>query len=613
MAKTSSFSKTAVWVLLALLILGLAGFGATNLNGNIRTIGKVGSKPISTQSYFSAMQREMRAFQEQTGQALPFAEARAIGLDQAVLQQLVTTRALDHEATQMGLSIGDENVRDQVLSFDAFKSLDGTFDREAYAFALERQGLSEEEFEDSLREDTARRLLQSAVINGISMPASFADTLVAYAGEQRSFTWSALDPTLVAGDVIEPTDAELQAYYDENTDQFMLPASKDITYAWLTPEMLVDQVELDEDALRQAYDDRIDEFAQPERRLVERLVFLDQDAADSAAAALEVDGTTFETLVEGRGLTLQDVDLGDVDRLELDAAGEAVFAAETGDVVGPLPTDLGPALFRVNGILPAQKVEYEEALPTLRETLALERAGRIIENQAENYEDLLAGGATLEEVAAESDMVLGQIDWTEESADDIAAYLAFRDAAAQLTLDDFPEIELLDDGGVFAMRLNREQPARPEPFDDAKDKVRDAMIVERTQAALSEMAEGLVAQIAQGADFAELNLTATVEEDRTRGAFVPNTPPAFLDEVFAMEPGDVRTVTGGGFVVIVRLDAVDPAADSDQATALRASLQRTLDQALAQDLFDIYTNDVGLRAEPRIDQAAVEAVNANFQ
>ena len=34
--------------------------------------------------------------------------------------------------------------------------------------------------------------------------------------------------------------------------------------------------------------------------------------------------------------------------------------------------------------------------------------------------------------------------------------------------------------------------------------------------------------------------------------------------------------------------------------------------ALAQDLFDIYTNEVTLRAGPRIDRQAVEAVNVNF-
>jgi peptidyl-prolyl cis-trans isomerase D len=611
MAKSSSMSKTAVWILLGLLILGLAGFGATNMGGSIRNVGYVGDKPISTQSYFLALQRQMNQIREQTQDTVTFADLQDFGLDQAVLQRLVMMRALDHEATEMGLSVGDAHIRDQILSIDAFQSVDGNFDREAYAFALERQGLSEAEFESSLRDETARTLLQSAIVNGVQMPEVFATTLVEYAGEMRSFTWARLDPASVS--VEPPTEEDLRAYFEANTDQFMLPVTKRITYARLTPEMLADDVELDEEALRQAYQDRIDEFSQPERRLVERLVFPSDEAADSAAAQLEVDGTTFEALVRARDLALEDVDMGDVGRLELDAAGEAVFGAEVGDVVGPLPTSLGPALFRVNGILPARNVSFEDALPDLREEVALDRARRVIEQQAESYDDLLAGGATLEELAQETDMELGQIDWSEESGDGIAAYEDFRAAAAALEEGDFPQIELLEDGGVFAMRLDEELPERPEPFEQARDDVAAALEAERTEAALSARAEDLVTQVEDGADFSELGLTAIEEEDRTRRSFIPDTPSGFLPEVFEMQPGDVRTVAGNGLVTIVHLDEISPAPDTEEVRALRETLQAQLDQALAQDIFDIFTSNVAARAEPRIDQQAVNAVNANFQ
>ncbi len=612
MAKSSSLSKSAVWVLLALLILGLAGFGATNLGGNVRTVGFVGDKPISTQSYFVAMQRELQAVSQQTGQLLTFAQAREIGLDQAVLTRLVTLRALDHEATEMGLSIGDANVRDQLLEVPAFQSLDGQFDREAYTFALEQQGLNESEFETTIREQSARTLLQGAVINGIEMPATFTNTLLAYAGEQRSFRWAILEASALDAPLTPATETELQAFYDENIDRFQLPETKRITFAWLTPDMIVDTVEVDEDGLRQAYQDRIGEFNQPERRLVERLVYLDETDAADAQASLEVGGTTFEALVEQRGLELADVDLGDVGRLELDAAGEAVFNAEVGDVVGPVPSSLGPALFRINGILPAQSIPFEEARAELRESVALDRARRVIEQQAESYDDLLAGGATLEELVAESDMRLDQIDWSVESGDGIAAYEDFRVAAQQLTNEDFPQIGVLEDGGLFAMRLEEELPARPEPFETARDAVSAALEASRTEAALSEQAELLATQLADGTDFAALGLDVIEEDSRTRGAFVPRTPPGFLNTVFEMEPGNVQVIAGGGVVTLVELTSIAPPDDTPEAEQLRGTLQAQLNQSLAQDLFDIYTNDVANRAQQRIDPQAIEAVNVNF-
>lgn len=612
MAKSSSISKTAVWILLGLLILGLAGFGATNLGGNIRTVGFVGDKPISTQSYFSAMQREMQAMGQQTGAPVTMAQARQVGLDQAVLQRLVTLRALDNEATEMGLSVGDENVRDQVLNIGAFQGLDGSFDRESYAFALEQQGMSEGDFETTLREETARTLLQGAVVNGVAMPDVFTNTIAAFAGEQRNFRWIRLRADQLDAPLSAASPEEVRAFYDENTDRFVLPVTKTITYAWVTPEMLVDTVTIDDGAMRQAYDDRVEEFQQPERRLVERLVFLDEAAAKDAKAALEVGGTTFEALVQERGLQLSDTDLGDVSRLELDAAGAAVFGAESGDVVGPELSELGPALFRVNGILPARSVSFEDAKETLRETVALDRARRVIEQQAESYEDLLAGGATLEELANDTDMQIGTIDWSANSGDSIAGYEEFRDAARQITLDDFPEIDVFSDGGVFALRLDEELPERPEPFEDAQEDVSAALEVERTATALARKADALIVQINDGASFEELGLQMSEETDRARGDFIPLAPPTLIREVFTMAPGDTRVVSANGIVSIVTLDEITPGDQNPETQQLIGNYQAQLNQALAQDLFNIFTNDVSTRTSQRIDFQAVEAVNANF-
>jgi peptidyl-prolyl cis-trans isomerase D len=88
MAKSSGIGKTAMWILMGLLILGLGGFGAVNLSGNIRSLGTVGSKAIPVDTYARQLQNEIRAIEQQTGQPLPFARAQEIGLDRAVLQHL---------------------------------------------------------------------------------------------------------------------------------------------------------------------------------------------------------------------------------------------------------------------------------------------------------------------------------------------------------------------------------------------------------------------------------------------------------------------------------------------------------------------------------------------
>ena len=611
-AGMKSVSKTFVWILMGMLIVGLAGFGAVNFSGSVTTVAQVGGQYVGTQEYARELQREQRAYQAQTGQSLPMTQMRELGLDRAVLSRLIALASLDHEVTELGLSIGDGNLAREVAQIEAFQNIQGEFDRETYRFQLQQIGLSEPEFEADLRAESARTLVQGAMMSGVVMPTTLTRTLTDYVGARRSFTWAQLTDADIALTQVMPTDAELRAYYDENTESFMLPETKQVTYARVTPDMLIDQVELDEAALRQLFDDRADQYQTPERRLVERLVFADADAAGSAMAQIEVGGSSFELLVQDRGLSLADVDLGDLPREELGSAGDAVFAAEIGDIVGPFDTDLGPALFRVNGALQARTTTFEDAREELREELAAERARRLIETQAENIDDLLAGGATLEELDQETDLALGKIDWTPDSVDGIAAYDAFRTAAAAVTESDFPTVEFLEDGGLFALRLDVVLPPRAEPFEDAQAKVVEAVQTQRLNDALRTEADRLLTDLATSGDFATTGLSVKVENGLTRTAFIDSAPADFMNQVFEMTKGELRIVAGAGQVNIVRLDEILPPDQTAELNRLAGALQAQVNQSLAQALFDAYVFDTQTRAEPRVDEHALNAVATSF-
>ncbi|MEZ5674370.1 MAG: SurA N-terminal domain-containing protein [Thalassovita sp.] len=99
-------TKILVWILMAMLILGLGGFGVINLSGNVRTVGAVGDEKITVQEYARALQEEIRGLESRTGQSISLQQAQSFGLDKSVLGRLVGSAALDNEARQIGLSIG---------------------------------------------------------------------------------------------------------------------------------------------------------------------------------------------------------------------------------------------------------------------------------------------------------------------------------------------------------------------------------------------------------------------------------------------------------------------------------------------------------------------------
>ena len=614
MAKSgkTNFSKLFVWIILLMLIVGLAGFGARNFGGHVESIGKVGNTDISVTRYANALTRQLRQFEQQTGQRMTLVQARQFGLDQIVLAQVIGLTALENEAAALGISVGDTAVRDQLVRVPSFQGLDGQFDRTAYEFALDGIGLKSAEYEDTVRVEAARALLQAAVLGGVDTPGILTDTLFAFAREERDLTWAAIGADALPTPIAAPTDAELRAFHGDNEDQFMLPEGRRITYVWTTPEMRLDGVTVTDEALRKLYDERIERFVVPERRLVERLVFGDDAAAQAAMDAIAAGEKTFDALVADRGLELADVDLGDVTRQQLDAAGDAVFALIAPGVVGPAPSNLGPALYRMNAILAAQETTFDEAKDGLRAEAARDAARRQIADEGEALQDLLASGATLEELAADSDLELGTILWSADVASGIAGYEAFRATAAAVTAEDFPEVFDLADGGLAAIRLDEIVPARVEEFDAARDKVAAAWILAETRAAALAHAESLRADFAAGVEPSVAGLTLIAESGIRRDSFLDGAPATLVARAFALDPDTWDVIETASGAAILRLDAVHAAVLDDEARAAKDGFAANAAQTYAQDLLDLFTVAVQNRAGLSLEQAAINAVHAQI-
>ena len=605
-------SVVLVWVLMAMLIAGLGGFGVTNFGGGTARIATVGDRPIEVTDYARALQQELQAFSAQIGQPVTMEQARTLGLDSQVRQRLITAAALDNEAARVGLSVGDARVAQEIMANDAFKGVTGAFDRETYRFTLERNNLTEPAFETRVREDLSRSLLQGAVAGGFTAPAPMVSVLQGWIGETRGFTLLRLTEADLPTPLPDPTEAELRAFHAANPALFTAPEARRITYAALLPEMLADTIQLDETALRAAYDERIAEFVQPERRLVERLVF--PTDADAAAAKARLDaGEPFEVLVEERGLTLADIDLGEQSREDLGAAGDAVFALTEPGVTGPLPSELGPALYRMNGILVAQTTAFEDAREALAAEQMADAARRAIADRVEELDDLLAGGATLEDLASEAGLELATIEYAPGTDAPIAGYEAFRTAAAAVQDGDFPELIELEDGGLVALRLDGIIPPALKPFDSIAEDVATGWRADALARALSARAIEVKAAVEGGAapgTFGIVDVTLSI----TRNGFVEDAPDALLAAVFEMQQGELRVIEGPDFVGLVQLDSIQPAAtDTPDALATKAGIASQLQQALAQDAFEMFSAALIAEAGITIDDAAIAAVHAQVQ
>lgn len=607
-------TKFGVWVILGLLFFSLVGFGTTNLSGRTNTLATVGEKEVTLNQYALELRRGIDTFSGQIGTPLSFAQAQSLGIDQQVLNDIINRRLFENEAALMGVSVGDQRVRDRVTSNPNFQGFSGSFDRDAYRDVLSRMGTRESDYEQALRDEMAATALQIGLTAGYTVPAGYIDALVTYAAERRDITWGQVTEAALTDAIPTPTEEELAIYHEAHPADFTTLETKSIVYAALTPDMLLPTIEVDETSLRNLYDQRSADYNSPERRLVERLGFADEASAQAAMDAITAGETDFDQLVADRGLTLDDVDLGDVDQVQLAEAGDAVFAAASGDVVGPLPSLIGPSLFRINAVLEAESIPFEVAVDELRAELGRDRARRVIGDVAEQMADLIAGGARVEDLATQTQMELGSIEWTTASTDGMAAYPEFRQAAATAQIGAYPELLEMSDGGIFALRVDTIQEPALQPLEDVLDEVTAAWTRDTTQAAILAKAEEMAVALTNGSQFGDFGLAANIDVDVIRQTFLDYTPEGFMIRVFETDAGAGFALPYNGGAVLARVDAINaPNLEDPDVIAVRNTISAQLSNGLAQDAMQITLNTLRGETDINVVREAVNAVHAQIQ
>ena len=69
MAQKSN-KRYGAWVVVGVVLVGLAGFGTGGLSGNIRNIGTVGDKDVTVAGYQQALNQQIQALSAQFGACL---------------------------------------------------------------------------------------------------------------------------------------------------------------------------------------------------------------------------------------------------------------------------------------------------------------------------------------------------------------------------------------------------------------------------------------------------------------------------------------------------------------------------------------------------------------
>jgi len=604
-----------VWIIILLLIVGLAGFGISQsgAGGGATAVAGVGDKDVTVNEYVRAVNLESQRISQQVGRQFSIDQMRAFGIDQQVLTQLLNSAAIDNEAEKLGISVGDETIRTSLLSNRAFQGPDGNFDETSYEFALQNAGMTPSEYDQVLREETTRELFRQGVVRGIRLEDTAATEIMKFLGQRRSIEWVRLDASHLDVPVGTPSDAELTTFHGENEADYTLPETRLITYAYVTEDLLLNDVTVTDASLQELFEERSLEFNAPARRIADRIVFGSTEDAQAAIDGITSGAQSFSDVAQARGLLPEDMDQGEVTEADLnDAARALLFGTEELGVYGPVDTNLGPAIYRINAVLDATNITLADVRDELRRELAREEAAALIQDEMDAIDDLIAGGATIEDVARETFMELGAIALTAQTDDGLAADQAFREEGFTAAEGEDRDLTSLSDG-IFVLRVDEIKDPTLQPLEDVRADVEAAWVLSETTSRLTDLGGSLKERIdggeALGEIASELNMTVIEEAPLGRNDIVEDTPPEFVRDLFTAEQDEGVVVGDEGSVLVAKITDIIPAVLVGEEVGAQLGLIETqIENATANDLFTYFTQGLQDEAGISVNQSLIESV-----
>ncbi len=572
---------------------------------------------ISVQDFQMALRNERQSQQARQGEAFDARQFDAIDNKRKVLEDLIDRKVVELAARRSGVAVSDEALREAIASDPSFQ-VNGKFDGATYSALLRQQGLTPTTYQQRLREDMTIALVPQGLAQAEFVTDKEFEQVVSAIFETRDVTLAMLPRP--APDTAPVTDAQAQAWYQAHRSDFRKPEQVSVEYVEVDASKLPPPATVDEAELRKRYEADKGRFSTEQRLASHILIPLAagadaaaQQAAEAQAARLaeqaRAPGADFAALARAHskdpGSAANGGELGWVSRgMMVGPFEDALFAiAKPGDVVGPIRTEFGYHVIRLNQIKGQAGKSFEE----VREQLANE-ANR--EAATRHYNDIAGKlvSATLDNpdsLAAAAQAAGLQVQKAGPFSARTAPGLLANPAVLRNVFDEqqvadrtaSPLIKI-DDTHSLIVRVTDHSPAQDQPLQAVKEQVIAAVRADRAEKAAAARADAIVARVNKGEGLKAIADAETLQSVQIpalpRGAPLPSQKGnAALFALPAPAKGKVavgKVKLEDGTLVVFTVDKINPGDASKMPETQREQFRQQLAQVYASaDVQDYVT------------------------
>ena len=391
--------KWTLFVVIIVFILGFVFFSGSDLAGDPanQVVARMGSDQISAVEFDRMYQNQVQRYREMYKGSFTPELARALDLPRQVLDGMIDRKLRIESARRLKLVVSDEELAREISALPFFQENGQFIGADKYNERLKLAGIQPPTFEEGLREDLLVRKYETLVKAGVAIPE--ADIRRQFSAQNDKATIEyILVPASRLESTVEPSEADLKAYYDKNRERYRAPEQRRANYLLVDKLKVRARVPVTDAAVRAEYEAKKATFAVPELITVSHiLATVDPNAGpDADAKAKAKVESLVARLAKGEDfakLARENTDdpTGKENGGQLPPFGRGqmvpefenvAFELTPGEVRGPVKTSYGYHVIKLLAKTPAGTRTFEEVRPSL--------AGDLTERKAEAETERLA-------------------------------------------------------------------------------------------------------------------------------------------------------------------------------------------------------------------------------
>ena len=615
--------KRVAQIVLALIFLPFALFGVERYFSSIGGgdyVAKVGSYEISSQEFTQALRDEQEKMRSRMGNQfspviLEDPEVRA-----AILENLIRQHLLLSEAGRSGLTATDTQLQKIITQFQPFQE-NGKFSRARYEALLRNQNLTPVGFEARLRQDIVLKQFNDAFETGF-LPQTVVERMIRLSEQQREVSQYLLSPDQFLLQIKLP-NAAARNYYEANRNEFQVPERVRADFVVLSVDDLMSQVQVSADETRKYYNEHTSQFET--RQASHILITVPANASPEAKAQARAKAEQLyqearknpEKFAELAKANSQDSgsagnggDLGLIPRgAMVKPFEEAVFQMKAGEIAGPVETQFGYHVIKLNAVKP---VTFDEAKAQVERDLKKQQAEKKFNELAENFSNMVYEQPDSLQPAADAfKLPMQHAPWLSRDGDGAPGPLAGEKMLQALfsadALKNKRNTEAIEVAPsiLVAAHVVEYKPASVKPLDEVKGDINRRLLLEKGSELAKKDGMEKLAKLKEGK---ETGISWSAPRMVARQHTSPDLDANALREVFKADVARLPAYAGvelpqGGFALL-KISRVEEVGRIDEAK--RKNFAGQLLQFIAEEELSAYLASLRQKTEVKINQQALE-------